>query len=585
MDLGKIKIVIGVDFGTSRSGYAYALVQDQKIVPKLDWYGEAVPYVKTLTQILYSPNRREKWFGYAARNELALKWNDPELKKYKLFRNFKMSIKSDNRIDGIPYIDGGNGEKISLLDIIADYLKFIMDVALNDINKATRGLIKKEEMLWCLTVPAIWNDQDKLLMRRAAQQAGFIGTTEDEQERLWLAYEPECSAFYCTRILKDIVLKDGNIFMVVDCGGGTVDITVHKVLSGNKLKEVVEGIGGEFGSKCVDDEFFMNFLEERLGKQGYKALDKFRIENPLEYLEFLDEWERAKCNFEINKEHKIKIVSKLYKILLLEYPDVITKLANEQKGREDGIFLNPNDIKAIFQPALNGIIKIIRKQFDKLQAINVKCDYIFIVGGFSKSPLLIDRIKKEFREKVKDFIIPPDPGAAIVEGAVSYGLDPGLPSRIVRLTYGIKIVTPFIPGIHRESKKKWYPDLNRDECEDFFDKFITVGDTVDVEEPIRRTYTPCYKEQKNMSLKLYATHKREVTYIDEPDVDFLGELLVEMPDITQELNRKVEVSMYFGKTEIKVEAIDKTSGKKTDIKIKLSSTYCPETLSEVAVCG
>ena len=36
--------------------------------------------------------------------------------------------------------------------------------------------------------------------------------------------------------------------MVVDCGGGTVDITVHELLESGKLKELQRASGGSHGS-------------------------------------------------------------------------------------------------------------------------------------------------------------------------------------------------------------------------------------------------------------------------------------------------------------------------------------------------
>lgn len=37
-------------------------------------------------------------------------------------------------------------------------------------------------------------------------------------------------------------------YMVVDCGGGTVDITVHQVDKGEKLIELYRASGGPYGS-------------------------------------------------------------------------------------------------------------------------------------------------------------------------------------------------------------------------------------------------------------------------------------------------------------------------------------------------
>ena len=36
--------------------------------------------------------------------------------------------------------------------------------------------------------------------------------------------------------------------MIVDCGGGTTDITVHQIDSGGCLREIHKAVGGPFGS-------------------------------------------------------------------------------------------------------------------------------------------------------------------------------------------------------------------------------------------------------------------------------------------------------------------------------------------------
>ena len=50
--------------------------------------------------------------------------------------------------------------------------------------------------------------------------------------------------------------------MVVDCGGGTVDITVHEMSKeGGKLKELFKATGGPFGSTTVDEAFKVSKTE------------------------------------------------------------------------------------------------------------------------------------------------------------------------------------------------------------------------------------------------------------------------------------------------------------------------------------
>ncbi|CAJ0759103.1 20599_t:CDS:2, partial [Entrophospora sp. SA101] len=82
----------------------------------------------------------------------------------------------------------------------------------------------------------------------------------------------EAAALYCMEKLEELRLSEGSTFMVVDCGGGTVDLTVRKLLSKNKLSEITERSGDLCGSTYVDDEFIV-FLENKF---GFGALDEFR---------------------------------------------------------------------------------------------------------------------------------------------------------------------------------------------------------------------------------------------------------------------------------------------------------------------
>ena len=45
-----------------------------------------------------------------------------------------------------------------------------------------------------------------------------------------------------------ILVYTGTRYLVVDCGGGTVDITVHELDDAGKLKELYKATGGPYGS-------------------------------------------------------------------------------------------------------------------------------------------------------------------------------------------------------------------------------------------------------------------------------------------------------------------------------------------------
>ena len=80
----------------------------------------------------------------------------------------------------------------------------------------------------------------------------FLHSRSDSQD---LDSISMCSDFVLDDVGKCIA-NQHRCHMVVDCGGGTVDITVHEMSKeGGKLKELLKATGGPFGSTSVDDAF------------------------------------------------------------------------------------------------------------------------------------------------------------------------------------------------------------------------------------------------------------------------------------------------------------------------------------------
>jgi molecular chaperone DnaK (HSP70) len=563
------RIVIAIDFGTSRSGYAYAFLEDRTIYGRTEWPGQQVPYCKTLTDLLYTPGGEAIAWGYEARRKLAELRKNHAARDYYFFSRFKMKLREGNKTADGP-VENQNGRQFLVVNLISDYLRFIKDLALEEIRERTAGHLLNEEILWCLTVPAIWTDAEKYLMRQAARKAGLIGTSDLESERLWLILEPEAAAIYCQERDK-LHLSAGTRFIVVDCGGGTADIIAYETVMGEGLKEIAPGTGGAYGSTYVDESFIKKILQPRLTAE---AISKLHDEEPVEYLEMIATWERIKCAFDPHKSTSIyfPIQPRLLLILTKHYPDVLKRLAKEQDGEDANVILSSKDMSSIFNPSIDGIVQSTQEQFNRLGS--QRCDYIFLVGGFSTSPVLQQRIKDEFGTRVKKIVILPEPGAAIVQGAASFGLKPSIiRARRSRLTYGCDISAPFDQGIDPESKKFWSEAHKSWYCKDRFHTFVNIGQTIEVNEKVTHNFYPMDPSQTSVTFKFYGTKEKRVRYSDENSLEKIGQLTVEMPDTTGGINRCVEVMMYFGKTEIQVEARDITSGKKCETTLLFHYTY------------
>ena len=443
--------------------------------------------------------------------------------------------------------------------MIAKYIRLIKDEALKEIKNSTSGELKDQEIRWCLSIPAIWKNEDKDLMRRAARKAGLINSSDDEAERLFLVLEPEAAAIFCQEEDKN-ALTPGNKIMIIDCGGGTVDITVHKLVKDGGLDEVAPGTGGPFGSIYVDKSFqeylteklsaemvkgfhdqepvdylkmmeewertkcnfdpetsgdviyfniptrLYNFISKRKAKileqladeqngddenihLSYSTMENiFRItvhklvkdggldevapgtggpfgsiyvdksfqeylteklsaemvkgfhdQEPVDYLKMMEEWERTKCNFDPETSGDViyfNIPTRLYNFISKRKAKILEQLADEQNGDDKNIHLSYSTMENIFRPTLDGLVSTVKNQFKELGDEEV--DIIFLVGGFSTSPVLRQRIKKEFGSKAKKIVMPPRPGVAILKGAASFGVAPGIiRARRSRLTYGV----------------------------------------------------------------------------------------------------------------------------------------------------
>src|SRR2546429_5196611 len=82
--------------------------------------------------------------------------------------------------------------------------------------------------------------------------------------------------------------------MIVDCGGGTVDLTTRKVYDENQLSEVTERAGDYCGSSFID-EAFLKYIGNIV---GVSTIDKLRDKNSKSLQRMVDHFcRRAKFEF------------------------------------------------------------------------------------------------------------------------------------------------------------------------------------------------------------------------------------------------------------------------------------------------
>ncbi|RIB14143.1 hypothetical protein C2G38_2248436 [Gigaspora rosea] len=513
-----IRVVCAIDFGTTYSGFAYAHIANSETITNETWPGQIGP-LKTNTVLQYDANfqKVESW-GFPALAQRYSRRRNNNSRPVELFKLHLIGMSEDQK----PTLPEGLNYKKAITDYLCK-LEFFKNV------------------LIILTVPVEFSENKKGIMKQCAYNAGLIKTVSSSN--LKLITEPEAAAIYCMRSLKEFSRTEVGI----DIGGGTVDLTIRNLLPGNKLGEITEQTGDCCGGSFVDKEF-INFLTRKVGKYSMSSLKESNY-GLLQYM--VQEFCRsAKIPFTGEKKDFKTFELDLEELcpVLKNYVDDTAKKYLEEL--EWVIEIEFDDVKGMFDPVIGRIIRLIRGQLDACK----NCNAMFLVGGFSESKYLRKRIKEEFKEKVPIISSPDKPIAAIVRGALLYGLDTAVvKSRVLRYTYGIRSLPDWQPG---DPVNRRTPDgkIYR------FHTLIQRGKKVEVNEEVSDILRVAYADQVDMCMDIYVTRAYEAKYCDEPGVELLGKFTINMPDKHKGLDRLVVYTLSFGETEIRATARNQANG-------------------------
>lgn len=100
-------------------------------------------------------------------------------------------------------------------------------------------------------------------------------------------------------------------------------------------------------------------------------------------------------------------------------------------------------VKDVFEPVVKDVITVLEKQKSRLKQED-QPEAMLLVGGFSGSPYLQEKLKQKFQSK--DMVVKshPKPLTAISQGAVSYAQNPRLiSSKLILQSYAIEVRTEF----------------------------------------------------------------------------------------------------------------------------------------------
>ncbi|KAI3333754.1 hypothetical protein F4824DRAFT_490685 [Ustulina deusta] len=471
----KTTLVVGIDFGTTFSGVSWLICRPGSPPGQ----PEVVSLWPTSTD-----NRRKNSDSQKVPTKLhydeygELSWGFKIPAGVETIEWFKLLLLNDedlqNHLQDSSHLHDAKKSLSKLgknaVQLIGDYLKVLWDHALTQIQNAKgQALIDGMPFEVVVTVPAIWTDYSRCRMREAAGLAGILKDRIAGRTTLSFISEPEAAAIATMPELENRGdLQVGDSIIVLDAGGGTVDIISYKI---NKLEplSVSECVEGALCGGTFLDKEFESLLKQVVGEASWNKMNTSDIRRMMN-----NEW-----------EHGIKEAFN-------GEPDYYT-VELPSRAQSAPLEFSSYELQPIFDRIVSQIGRLTQKQVNAITKKTSRLPrLVVLVGGFGRSAYILKYLKKKLDNRIAVLQARGDkPWTAICRGAtlsraaeLSSATHDGqslVQSRIARLNYGWLYSTVFEDGVHDPLDKFWYDNLEEWYARNQIQWVVKRGDDISIE--------------------------------------------------------------------------------------------------------
>jgi molecular chaperone DnaK len=372
--------ILGIDLGTTNSAMAIIEAGEPTIIENAEGN-------RTTPSIIAISKTGERLVGQIAKRQAV---TNPKNTIYGIKRfmghNFdEKAVQSDKDI--VPYEvkkgeDGGVIVHMGEKDYRPEELSAMILAKLKADAEAKIGEKITEAVI---TVPAYFNDAQ----RKATQDAGKIAGLDVKR----IINEPTAAA-----LAYGFNRKKEEKIVVYDFGGGTFDVTVLEV--GDDVIEVQSTDGdAHMGGRDIDQQIVKYFIDE------FKKLEGIDLSKDALALQRLDEAaEKAKHELSSTGEAEINI-------------PFITSDANGPKHLL--LKLTRSKLEELAHEYVDRSIEITKRALEASKLKKEDIDEIILVGGQTRMPLIVQRVKELFGKEPNKSVNPDEVvalGAAIQAG-------------------------------------------------------------------------------------------------------------------------------------------------------------------------
>ncbi|CCM04651.1 uncharacterized protein FIBRA_06835 [Fibroporia radiculosa] len=444
------KLVLAFDVGTTFSGISYAILDPGEIptiqnITSYPGQENSAADSKIPSILYYNPDGTVHAVGAeAATPGVAL---DAEDEGLVFVEWFKLHLRSDT-------LDTDNLNKSTLpplpqgktvVQVFADFMSYLYSCArrrIIEIHASGESLWSslEERIDFVLSHPNGWEGAQQQKMRQAAILGGLVPDSRAGRSRIHFV---KLACISVLRMVSHVAsLYSGQTVMVIDAGGGTIDISSYRFLtvSPTSVEEITEPDCILEGSISINQRAH-TLLHEKLKNSPYGNEED--IKTMLENFDKHRKWV-FKSSLEPSCINSHWQAMKSLHSLYLPLQPLSKQL---------------NDNVSTVTPSLTASTSVTRT--------------VFLVGGFAANPWLFSELQR-LLQQIGLHVSRPDrhTSKAVAEGAVAFYLEEWVSARVARVTYGVQCLIPYHENdpehlarrasvVSRPSGKRMIPDAFR----------------------------------------------------------------------------------------------------------------------------
>lgn len=397
--MGKI---IGIDLGTTNSAFAYMVAGKPEVITNAEGN-------RTTPSVVAINKKQERLVGDVARRQRV---TNPSNTIYGIKRLIGRKFSDDEvqrDIDIMPYEivkakDGGVAVKMGDKEYTPEEVSAMI---LSKIKADAEAFLGDKVTEAVITVPAYFDDSQ----RQATKDAGKIAGLEVKR----IINEPTAAA-----LAYGLEGKKDEKIAVFDLGGGTFDVSILEL--GDGVFEVRSTNGDtHLGGEDFDNRIVNHFLDVFKKQEGVDLKgDKAAMQR------LKDEAEKAKKELSSANETEINL-------------PFIT--ADENGPKHFEYTLTRANLEELVGDLIDRLAEPVEKALKDADLKNTEIDEVVLVGGMTRMPAVVDKVKKIFGKEPLKGVNPDEVvavGAAIQGGVLAGDVKDVLLLDVTPLSLGIE---------------------------------------------------------------------------------------------------------------------------------------------------